>query len=115
MTSSHCCISLTIVLKGVLDFIKCSLGPVSTQENKHRIRLDFFPSCILSASPDQNKVKILYHLGCGSQVQTGTENWYRNSLRGFNFLPIRSDPMLIFLSGNQPSDRLLHFRQVIVK
>ena len=23
-------------------------------------------------------------------------------MRGFNFVPIRSDPMLIFLSGNQP-------------
>ncbi len=43
------------------------LGPVFTRENKHRIGSDWtFFHLVLSASPDQNKVKILYHLGCGS-------------------------------------------------
>ena len=27
-------------------------------------------------------------------------------MRGFNFVPIRSDPMLIFLSGNRPLESL---------
>ncbi len=59
---------------------------------------------VLSTPPDQKKVEntsTLYHPGCGSQVQTGTENWYRKPMRGFNFVPIRSDPMLIFWSGNR--------------
>ena len=43
----------------------------------------------------------LYHPGCGSKVQTGTENWFRTPMRGFNYVPIRSDPILIFLSGNR--------------
>ena len=43
------------------------------------------------------KLKILQLFICGSQVQTATENWYRKSMRGFNFVPIRSDSMLIFL------------------
>ena len=33
-------------------------------------------------------------------------------MRGFNFVPIRSDPMLIFLSGNRPlksKDKVLNF------
>ena len=79
------------------------LRPLSTQENKHRIGL--YSSCIiLSAPPDRKKLKILelfYLSGCGAQVQTGTENWYRKPMSGFNFVPIRSDPMLIFLSGNR--------------
>ncbi len=72
----------------------------------HRIGLDFFPSCIIGTA-EPNKVEnpsTLYHPGCGSQVQTGTENWYRKPMRGFNFVPIWSDPMLIFLSGNRPSE-----------
>ena len=32
----------------------------------------------------------LYHPGCGSQVQTGTENWYRNSRARVQFC---SDPI----------------------
>jgi hypothetical protein len=36
--------------------------------------------------------------GCGSQVQTGTENWYQKPMCGFNLVSIWSDPMLIFLS-----------------
>ena len=33
------------------------LGPVSTQENKHRIGLDFFPSCIIrTAGPKRLKL-----------------------------------------------------------
>ncbi len=59
---------------------------------------------VLSTPPDQKKVEntsTLYHPGCGSQVQTGTENWYRKPMRGFNFVPILSDPMLIFLNGNR--------------
>ncbi len=35
----------------------------------------------------------LYHPGCGSQVQAGTENWHRKLTRGFKFVPI---PCLIF-------------------
>jgi hypothetical protein len=34
-------------------------------------------------------------------VQTGTENWYRMPMRGFNFVPIQPDPMLIFLIGHR--------------
>ncbi len=64
-------------------------------------RTGLFSSCIIrSAGP--KKLKILQIFICGSQVLTGTENWYRKSMRGFNFVPIRSDPMLIFLSGNRP-------------
>ncbi len=47
---------------------------------------------VLSAPPDQKTVEntsTLYHLGCGSQVQTGTENWYKRRMRGFSFVPIR--------------------------
>ena len=82
----------------------CSLRLVSTQENKHGIGLDFCPSdLVLSAPLDQKKLKIFQlFIGCGSQVQTGTENWYQKPMHGFNFVPIRSDPMLIFLSGNLP-------------
>ena len=32
----------------------------------------------------------LYHPSCGSQIQTGTENWYRKPMRGFNFAPVPS-------------------------
>ena len=80
------------------------LIPVSTQENKNRIGLDFFPSSLIhTARPKKvENTSTLYHPGCGSQVQTGTENWYRKLMRGINFVPIRSDPMLIFLSGNRP-------------
>ncbi len=27
------------------------------------------------------------------QVQTGTENWYQKRMRGFNFVPIRYNPI----------------------
>ncbi len=64
-------------------------------------RTGLFPSCI-STLPDQKKLEILQLFIIGSQVQTGTETWYRKPMRGFNFVPIRSDPMLIFLSGNRP-------------
>ena len=47
----------------------------------------------------------LYHPGCGSQVQTGAENWHRKPMRGFNFVPIRSDPMLIFPREDRPKGR----------
>ncbi len=64
-------------------------------------RTGLFSSCIIR-STGPKKLKILQLFICGSQVQTGTENWYRKPMRGFNFVPIRTDPMLIFLSGNQP-------------
>ena len=35
-------------------------------------------------------------------VEGKTLGWYRKPMRGFNLVPIRSDPMLIFLSGNRP-------------
>ncbi len=56
--------------------------------NKHRIGLDFFPSCIIRSAVPKNveNTSTLYHRGCGSQVQTGTENWYRTPMRGFNFV-----------------------------
>ncbi len=66
------------------------LRPVSTQENKHRIGLDFFPSCIIRTAGPKKVEK--YYLGCGSQVQVGTENWYfmliGTSCFMFNFVPI---------------------------
>ena len=53
---------------------------------------------ILYYRSPQNRLKIL---------QTLSENWYRKPMRGFNFVPIRSDPkpqypMLIFLNVNWP-------------
>ena len=44
------------------------LMPISTQENKHRIGLDFFPSCIIrTAGPKQvENTSTLYHQGCES-------------------------------------------------
>ena len=83
-----------------------------------KVALDQFPLRKISIGSDWLSVRLiihttgpkkventstLYHPGCGSQVQTGTENWYRKSMRGFNFVLIRSDPMLISLSGNRPS------------
>ena len=72
--------------------------------NKHQIGPDFSPSCVIHTA-GQKKVKntsTVCHPGCGSQIQTGTENWCRKPMRGFNFVPILSNPMLIFLSGNRP-------------
>ena len=74
------------------------LRPVSTQENKRLIGLDFF-HLVLSTPPDQNSLKYFNSLSSGLRI-TGS-NWnrklvYRKPMRGFNFLPIRSDPMLIF-------------------
>ena len=78
------------------------LTPVSTRENKHRIGSDWtFSSCIIHTARPK-KLKILQLFICGSQVQTGTKNWYRKPISGFNFVPIRSDPTFIFLSGNRP-------------
>ena len=70
--------------------------PVSTQENiaPDWIGLDFFPSCIIRTAEPKNP-------GCGSQVQTGTENWYRKPMRGFQFCSEQVRSMLIFLSGNR--------------
>ena len=54
--------------------------------------------CVIhTAGPKRvESTSTLYHPGCGS------ENWYRKPMRGFNFVPIWSDSMLIFLSENQP-------------
>ena len=69
-----------------------SLGQVSTLENKNRITCTF-SILYLSTSvtvPDQKKGKTLqlrlYHPSCRSQVETGTENWYRKPMHGFNFV-----------------------------
>ena len=77
------------------------IRPVSTQENKHRTKLSPFCTIHTAGPKKVENTSTLYHPGCGSQVQTGTENWYRKPMRGFNFVLIRSDPMLIFLSGNR--------------
>ncbi len=63
------------------------------KENKYRIGLDFF-HLVLFTPPDQKveNISTLYHPRCESQVQTGTENWYRKPMRRFNFAP---NPMLI--------------------
>ena len=61
----------------------------STQENKHRTGLDFFLSCIIrTAGPKkaESANSTLYDPGCGSQVQTGTENWHRKPMHVFNFV-----------------------------
>ena len=57
-----------------------------------RIRLDFFPSCIMRTAGPKivENTSTLYHPGCGSQVQARTENWCRKPMHGFNFVPIRS-------------------------
>ena len=55
---------------------------------------DFFPSSL----PTHRRTKkveytsTLYHSGCGSQVQTGTENWYRKAHARVKFCsdPVRS-------------------------
>ncbi len=92
----------------------CSvLRPVPTQENKHRIGSDrTFFHLVLSAPPDTKKLKILalqffiirvadHRLKLKQKI--GTES----PMRGFNFVPIRSDSMLMFLSGNPPLVRFL--------
>ena len=78
------------------------LRPVSTQENKHRIGLDFFPSCIIHTAGPKNveNTSTLYHPGCGSQVQTGQKIGTESPICAGSILS--SDPMLIFLSGNRP-------------
>ncbi len=62
--------------------VRFCLRPVSTQENKHRIGLDFFPSCIIrTAGPKKvESTSTLYHPGCGSQVQAGTEYSHRKPM-----------------------------------
>ena len=69
------------------------LRPVSTQENKHRIGLDFFPSCIIHTAGPKNveNTSTLYHPGLRITGSNWTENWYRKpNMRGFNF-EFRSD------------------------
>ncbi len=67
------------------NLIVAAIRPVPTQEKKH-MGLDSFPSCIFT-SPDQKS--------------TPVENTPK-PMRDFNFVPIQSDPMLIFQSGNRP-------------
>ena len=49
-------------------------------------------SCIIHTTGPKKieNTSTFYHLGCGSQVQTGIENCYRKSMCGFNFC---SDPV----------------------
>ena len=91
-TLYYCISSGTIMYQGRFPLRKISIGSDRTA---------LFSSCIIR-SAEPKKLKILQLFICGSQVQTGTENWYRKPMLGFNFVPIRSDPMLIFLSGNRP-------------
>ena len=77
--------------------------PVSTQENKHRIGSDWTFFILYCPHRRTKKVENTSTFITGSQVQTGTENRHQKPTRGFNFVPIRSDPLLIFLSGNRPS------------
>ncbi len=69
-------LTITVVNKNYLNSYICSevvKRPVSTQENKHRIGLDFFPS--FSTGPNKVENTSTFHNpGCESQVQTGTEN-----------------------------------------
>ncbi len=77
------------------------------QENKHGIGSDWtFFHLELSTPPDQKKLKILqlFIIRVADhrfklEQKIGTES----PCAGFNFVPIRSDPMLMFLSGNRPS------------
>ena len=66
---------------------RSSLRPVSTQENKHRIGLDFFPSCIIhTAGPKKLKILQLYHRMIGS-------NWNRKLVpKAHPRVLFRSDP-----------------------
>ena len=64
-------------------------------ENKHRIGLDFSPSCtIRTAGPKKvENTSTLYHLDCGSQVQTETENRHQKPMHArvqFCSDPVRS-------------------------
>ncbi len=77
------------------------LRPVTTQENKDRIGLTFFPSCIIRTAGPKNSLEYFNYLSSGLRITSS--NWNRKMLprkpmRGFNFVPIRSDPKLIFLS-----------------
>ena len=79
------------------------LRPVSTQENKHRIGLDSFPSRIIhTAGPKKVENTSTLYLRVADhrfklELKIGTESPCADS----NIVPIRSDPMLIFLSGDR--------------
>ncbi len=79
-----------------------TLWPVSTQENKHRIGSDWTFFILYYPHRRTKKVENTSTFITESHVQTGTENRHQKPMRGFNFVPIRSDPLLIFLSGNRP-------------
>ncbi len=73
-------------------------------QTSNLIGLNFFLSCLTGIvhSAGLKKLKILQLLiGCGSQVQTGTEkNGTKSACAGL-ICPIWPDSMHILLSGNQ--------------
>ncbi len=76
--------------------------PVSTQENKHRIGHDFFS---ILYYPHRRTKKSWKYFNSIIRVGYHGLNWNRKLVPkahacAFKFVPIRSDPMLIFLSGN---------------
>ncbi len=76
------------------------LRPVSTQENKHRIGLDFFPSYIIHiAGPKKLKIFQLFII---QVAVTGSSRNRKLVPKAHARVKFCSDPMLIFLSGNQP-------------
>ncbi len=88
---NHCCWCM-------LPFDICKIQAIMEPEGwcplrKIRIGLDFCPSCIIhTAGPKKvGNTSTLCHQGCRSQVQTGTENWYRKPMRGFKVF--RSGPI----------------------
>ncbi len=83
------------------DFTKrriLSLRPVFTQD---RIGLDFFP-LVSSTPPDQKSRKYFIIQVVDHRFKLEQRIGTESPMRGFNSVPIRSDPMLIFLNGNRP-------------
>ena len=81
------------------SFIRAIYGRCFTQENKHRIGLDFFPSCIIrTARPKKLKILQLFI------IRVADHSFKLEQKIGTEIASIlsRSDPMLIFLSGNRP-------------
>jgi hypothetical protein len=78
-------------------------------------RIGLFSILYLSAPPDQKQLKILQLFIIrivDHRFKLKQKNWYRKPMRGFDFVPLRSDPILvIFRSGNQPSLKIFIYRQ----
>ncbi len=77
--------------------------PVSTQENKHRPDWTFF-HLVLSTPPYQKveNTSTLYHQVADHRFKLEQKIGTESPCAGLFFVPIGSDQMFIFLSGNRP-------------